>query len=331
MDLLVEFFKNHWLAVAFLAPMFWALVNIIDVYFVGRVYKDALDGTIISGLFQIVPWSILFFIADFNLSDAINFSSAGNILGINKALFLSFSGGMLYTASFYFYFKALFSKNDVSMLQIFWNLTVVAVPVLSFFLLGEVLPTAKYAGVAIVLLGATMLSFNAKLRNSFSKRYFKIMLGAVLFLSLSMIIEGRAYDLLNKTYGDQGFWLGFFFFGLGAFSTGLSFSLCFKRNPLHLIKKYYKIFLLGETIYFLGNLFAQRALDIAPSTSYVAVVETFVSVFVLIYSLLILFFFSYVLAKQHETVKRVYVEQVGGIWVKILATIIMAIGVYIIS
>jgi len=328
MEIFFEFFKNHWLAIAFLAPMFWALVNIIDVYFVGGIYKDELDGTIISGLFQIVPWSILFFIADFNLAGAFN---SNNTLWLDGTLILSFIGGLLYTSSFYFYFKALFSKNDVSMLQVFWSLTIIAVPVLSFFIFGEVLPAFKYAGMAVVLLGATVLSLNAKLRESFSGRYLKIMLGAVLFLSLSMILEERAYNLLGVSYGSQGFWLGFFFFSLGAFTAGLLFALFFKRSPWVLIRKYYKIFLLGEGIYFLGNLFSQRALDIAPSASYVAAVETFIPVFVLAYSLLILFFFSYILKKKNEAVERIYSEQIGGIWIKVLATIIMAIGVYIIS
>ena len=156
------------------------------------------------------------------------------------------------------------------------------------------------------------------------------MLGAVLFLSLSMIIEERAYNLLNETYGDQGFWLGFFFFSLGAFTAGLLFALGFKRNPLPLIRKYYKIFFLGEGIYFLGNLFSQKALDIAPSVSYVAAIETFTPVFILAYSLLILFFFSYILKRKNEAVERIYSEQISGILTKILATIIMAIGVYII-
>ncbi|MDD4901485.1 MAG: hypothetical protein PHS62_05330 [Patescibacteria group bacterium] len=326
MEIFLEFFKQHWLAIAFLAPMFWALVNIIDVYFVAGVYRDELDGTIITGLFQIIPWPVLFFVADFRLADAVNFHS-----GVDPTLWLSFLGGGLYTASFYFYFKALFSKNDVSLLQIFWNLTVVAVPVLSFLLLGEILPLVKYAGLVIALLGATMLSFNAKLRGNFSKRYFLIMLGAVLFLSLSMITEEKAYNLLNNTYGAEGFWLGFFFFGLGAVAAGLLCAAFFKRNPLRLIKKYYKIFLLSEGIYFLGNLFAQKALDIAPSASYVAAVETFVPVFVLIYSFLILFIFSAIIRKKSEVIRKIYTEQIGGIWAKALATVIMALGVYLIS
>lgn len=328
MEIFSEFFKNHWLVIAFLAPMFWALVNMIDVYFVDGIYKDELDGTIISGLFQIVPWFILFFVVNFKLSDAFSLS---NVWGIDSTLFLSFLGGMLYTSAFYFYFKTLFNHNDVSMLQILWNLTVITVPVLSFLFFREILPSFKYIGMAVVLFGATMLSFNPKLRNKFSAKYFWTMIGAVLFLSLSMIIEEKAYNLLNVTYGNQGFWMGFFFFGMGAFTTGLLFAVYSKRNPLPLIKKYYKIFLLGEGIYFLGNLFSQRALDIAPSVSYVAVIETFVPVFILAYSLLILFLFSAILRRKNETIKRIYSEQIGGIWVKIFATIVMAMGVYIIS
>jgi drug/metabolite transporter (DMT)-like permease len=326
MEIFLEFFKNHWLAIAFLAPMFWALVNVIDVYFVDGIYKDELDGTIISGLFQIVPWFLLFFVANFKLSDAINFSS-----GLDNTLILSFAGGILYTSAFYFYFKTLFNHNDVSMLQILWNLTVIAVPVLSFLFFRESLPILKYAGMAIVLFGATMLSFNAKLRNKLSARYFWTMMGAVLFLSLSMIMEEKAYNLLGATYGGQGFWLGFFFFSMGAFTAGTLFAVYSKRNPFPLIRKYYKIFLLGEGIYFFGNLFSQKALDVAPSVSYVAVVETFVPVFILAYSLLILFLFSAILRRKNETIKRIYSEQIGGIWVKVLATIIMAVGVYIIS
>jgi drug/metabolite transporter (DMT)-like permease len=210
-------------------------------------------------------------------------------------------------------------------------LTIIAVPVLSFFIFGERLSVFKYAGMLVVLLGATLLSLNVELRKDFSVKYLKIMLGAVLFLSLSIILEGRAYDLLNETYGAQGFWTGFFFFSLGASTAGLLFALYFQRSPLPLIQKYYKIFIIGEGIYFLGNLFSQKALDIAPSVSYVAAIESFIPVFVLAYSLLILFFFSSILKKENQAVKSIYSEQIKGLWFKIPATIIMALGIYIIS
>jgi uncharacterized membrane protein len=252
------------------------------------------------------------------------------VLEISSApiLIMSFAAGLLFSSSFYFYFKALFHKNDVSLLQILWNLTVIAVPVLSFVFLRETLPFVSYVGMAVVLLGATLLSFDGDLRKNFSKKYFIIMLGAVLFLSAAMILQESAYDQLNGLYENESFWLGFFFFSLGSFTTGLTFAVFSKRNPWHLIKKFYKIFILGEGIYFLGNMASQKALDVAPNASFVAVIETFVPVFVLAYSLLILFCFK-LTKKKNEIVTQIYSEQTGGIWLKVLATIIMAVGVYI--
>jgi hypothetical protein len=62
----------------------------------------------------------------------------------------------------------------------------------------------------------------------------------------------------------------------------------------------------------------------------VAVVETFVPVFVLAYSLIILLFFR-LMKKKNEIVTQIYSEQTGGLWLKVLATIIMAVGVYMMN
>ena len=324
----MELFKDHWLLIAFLAPLFWAMVNMIDVYFVDGIYQDELDGTIIFSLFQMVPWLVLFWIVDIPLGEVMH---TERLLGAGSTTALSFLGGVLYACSFYCYFKTLFRHNDASLLQVLWNLTVVVVPALSFLLFGEILPVWQYVGMVVVLLGATMLSLNPKLRERISKNYLATILGAVFFLSLSMIVQDRAYGALTQVYGSDGFWVGFFFFGVGAFVAGLATAFLTKRNPLPLVKRYGNVFILGEGIYFLGTLFSQRALDIAPSASSVAVIETFVPVFILLYSLLIIAFFSIAVKKKSKVVKKIYSEQIGGIWIKIIATSIMAFGVYIIS
>lgn len=147
-----------------------------------------------------------------------------------------------------------------------------------------------------------------------------------------MVFEDKVYsDLSARGLGDQGFLIGFLGFTLGAFLAGVFFALAKKRNPFPLIKRFALIFLLFEGISFLGNLASQRAIDIAPSVSYVATIETFVPVFILIDSLLILFIFWLILKKKTSIMKRIYQEQLDGIWIKALATVIMAIGVYIIS
>jgi len=331
MNNLIVYLSNYWLVIAILAPMFWALADIINIYFVDGIYKDEIDGTIISGIFQIIPWFILLIFSGFRVAIISDLRLSLNFIEGKEAIALSFFGGILYALAAYFYYKALFHKNDVSIVQILFNLTIIVLPVLSFIFFREILPVYKYAGMAVIFFGATLLSLGGRPDKKVSLKYFLIILGAVFFLSFSMLALGRAYDLLNFTGARQGFWLGFSFFILGGFISGISFGLLFRRNPLPLIKKYYTIFILGEVVNFFGNLFSQRALDISPSVSYVSAVETFSPVFIIAFSLLILFFFRRILARKNQAVERVYSGQIGDGRVKLLATVIMAVGACIIS
>src|SRR4030043_386404 len=95
---------NNWLLIAFIAPFLWALVNLIDVYFAKEGYRDAYDGAIVSGFFQVIPWLLVPFIG---LS----------IPGIN-IIMLAILAGLFFCASMFFYFKAIFTTGDVSLLQI---------------------------------------------------------------------------------------------------------------------------------------------------------------------------------------------------------------------
>jgi len=317
LNFFLDIVSSHWLLVSFLAPMFWALVNVIDVYFVGGVYRDELDGTIITGLFQIVPIIfILFFL------NRINFS-------FSSVLLLAVLAGFLFNLSFYFYFKALFHHNDVALLQILWSLTVILVPILTFIFFGEKLGGYKYLGILITLIGAALLSFNGKLQAKLSWKYFWIMMSAVLFLSLSMVFEDQVFMYLAES--SQNFLSGYLFFSIGAFLNGLFFIFVGKRNPTAMVRKCYKIFFIAEIINVFGIFASQKAIDLAPSVSYVAVVETFVPVFILIFSLFILFYFLFIVKKRNEIIEVIYREQVEGVWIKVLATIIMAVGIYFIS
>lgn len=326
----VSFVSSQWLIIAFLAPMFWSLVNIIDVYFVDGVYKDELDGTIIFGIFQIIPSILLTFFINPNILAKLTDFRMGHFF-INNSLLLAVLGGFLFTSAFFFYFKALFNQNDVALLQVLWNLSVIVIPTFTFIFLRERLPLLGYVGIAITLLGATLISFSERLKTKFSSKYISIMIGAVLLLSLSMIIEERVYSNLSSMgYGNHGFLIGFLFFSIGSFLGGVFFIFYGKRNPTALIKKYYKLFFLAEGLTFLGTLASQRAIDISPSVSYVAAVETFVPVFVLAFSLLIVLI-SKIIKTNKEMIRRIYNEQLDGVWVKIFATITMAVGVYLIS
>lgn len=327
---IIPYLGNHWIIVAFLAPMFWALVNIIDVYFVGGVYKDEFDGIIISSLFQMLPWPILVFFINLDISPYVGFSKESTFY-FAPVLFLSFLGGFLFSVATYFYFKALFGENDVALLQIIWNLTAVFVPIMALLFFGERLGYYKYLGMLVVFIGATILSTNSKMKLKLSRKYMAMMLGGVFFVSLGMVLEERAYSILGaESLGSNGFWIGYLFFSLGFLSYGLIVMFWKKRNVFPLIQKYFAIFLLAEMLSFLGILASQRAIDISPSVSYVATVQTFGPFFIVFFSLIILGY-MYLLKKKDKIFKTIYNEQVDGIWIKAASVVLMAWGVYIIS
>lgn len=328
MDTLIAYFNTHWLIFALAAPALWALVNIIDVYFVDGIYKDEWDGIIISALFQILPWPLLFIVADFSPFMVLHEAPVRSAWFFDPAFLLSFGGGLLFTLSSFFYFKALFDQNDAPMLQVMWNAGGIMVPLLSFVFLSEVLPVYKYIGILIALLGTSILSLHSRIREKFSWRYLWISFCGILFLSMSMVMEGRAYDLFGGTIGGNAYWAGFFFFSLGVFIGGLFFALFSRRNSWALVKKYYKIFLLAEGLSFVGIMASQRALDISPSASYVVTVETLLPLFVVAWCLV---FGLFSLHKKFPHLKQMYTEQVEGIFVKVIATVIVVVGVYIIS
>lgn len=329
---ILDFLNAHWLLLSFCAPMLWAIVNIIDVYFVKEVYDDEMDGTIMSGLFQIIPWvGLIFFLRWNNFGTLFSDFKGFNIIP-DPLIVYALVGGFLFVSSFYFYFKALFNHADAALVQIIWSLTVVIVPLVTFLIGAEKLPIIKYVGMAVVLVGAILLSLSNKIRNKFSLRYILLMLAAVGLLSFSMVFENSAYTaVVDHNLGEQGFLFIFALFSLGAFLAGIFFAILAWRNPVILIKKYWKVFLIAEGISFVGTLASQRSIDIAPSVSYVAAVETFVPVFIMIFSLIILLYWSKIAKVRNNIVENIYHEQLDGVWIKIIATIVMGFGVYLIS
>ncbi|MBA4319016.1 MAG: hypothetical protein C0412_11515, partial [Flavobacterium sp.] len=103
-----------------------------------------------------------------------------------------------------------------------------------------------------------------------------------------------------------------------------------KKNVFVLIRKYYKVFLFAEALSFFGIMFSQRAMDTSPSVSFVAAIEKFDSIFIALFSLVILAYF-YFFGRKGEVYNAIYSEQLVGIKTKIIAATCMIAGVYIIN
>jgi drug/metabolite transporter (DMT)-like permease len=305
-----------WFWIALIAPFLWAIIAIIDTYFVNGVYRDEFDGTIISGVFQSLPWLlVLFGIVQFTFP------------GIEVALLALLAGG-LFLLSFFFYFRALFISNDATLMQILWGVGVPVVPFFAWILMGEVLTSMHYMGIGIAFLGIMLFNFDGKVKKAGLTKIMLPMMGAIVFLSLSMVIAKEAYTLSLSDFLSV-----FLIFSSGATLTSLAVLVVGKKNPLWKIKeivilsrKYFVVFVIGETLSILATIASQKAISLAPSASFVIVIESLVPIFVMIMSVLIILAFRN--SKKIDVAP--YRNQISGVWIKLLALLLIILGIYVV-
>lgn len=314
-----------WLAVAFIAPALWALVALLDTYFVDGIYRDATDGAIISGLFQGLPWLGV-------AIGAINF----NYPGLHVTA-LAIAAGALFLISFLAYFRALFVANDGAFMQVLWNLSILLVPFLAWLLLDEALGIRHYIGILLAFTGLAAFLIDAGLEGGDRRLIALTMLLAIGALSLSMVLSKQAYSIASTDSGDQGrasFASIFLLYCSGAtmvalvliakrgLATGLGsarfgFGL---RNAL--------AFTFAESLSLGGTFASQRAIDLAPSVSYVAVIESLVPVFIMLFSVAAA---NLAAVAGNKRLSATYRVQVSSPVRKLVALSAIAGGIYIIT
>lgn len=317
--LFLRFIWENWFFMALLAPFFMALVNILDIYFVDGVYKDEWDGLFIFSFFQLIPWGAY-------LLGLVHLGHPNS-----QALTLALLAGGCLSICIFFYFKSLFTTNDMVSIQVIASLSIPLVPFLSWIISGERLAMIHYVGLGIAFLGALLLSLNKKIEKRAFRTVGFTMIGMVFFLSLSMVIQGSVYRLVR---GD--FWTGFLLFSMGATITGLVFLLAFDSRPLlkrvmqmvTLVKKYSAFFIMAEGFNLMGVISAQRAISLSPSVSFVSVIESLTPAFVLFLSFILVGVFLFFNRRRAEQIYRAQLSTSG---VKSIACSIMALGIYLIS
>lgn len=306
-----------WLIVALIAPILWALVSLIDNYFVEGVYKDEFDGIVLSALFQILPWLLVpFGVLHF-------YPFGGNMLW-------AVASGFFFLASLSQYFRSLFRVNDSALMQILWSLSVPLVPFFAFFLVGEVLLPLHYLGIAIAFSG--VLLFNFDINSGAAKRLRKVALPmtyAVVFMALSMVFGKKAFIFSSDVQTN------FLLFCLGGVFI-LAILPLFDQVSIgtrghrtwNLLKKYFFVFFLAEGLSVVATLTSQWAIKLSPSISFVSIIESLTPVFVVLMSLILILFMPFF---GRSRLEKVYREQITHMPVKVLATFIIVAGVFLIS
>ena len=304
-----------WLPIAPVAPCLWALVSVLDLYFVRGAYQDEWDGTLVSGTFQLLPWVLV----PVGLFDYTPLPM--------ETMTPAFAGGCLFLASFFFYFRALFRFADAALIHVLWNVAVLVVPLLAWAWLGERLQPLHYFGIALAFFGSTLLASRGGLLRQGFLRVAGTMVWAVLLLSTSMVLQKDAYRHASGRFIDV-----FLVFSLGVAAAAAVLAALNPRATAARVRriigskgKYIALFVFAESVSFTGTVFSQRAIQIAPSPSFIAAVESSVPAFVMLQSLVIAFVFA---CMGMDETSEMYRNQTRGWRAKLIAIATMSAGIY---
>ncbi|MBP6888972.1 MAG: EamA family transporter [Candidatus Moranbacteria bacterium] len=308
--------EHSWLLIALVAPFLWALTAVLDSYFVVNWYRDKYDAIVVSGVFQSLPLLLV-------LLGIVQFS-----LPSSEVFFFAASAGLVFIGSFYCYFTALFNDNDSSLAQTFWNFTVPVVPFLAWLLFGEVLEFRHYIGVLLSFFGVLALAFYQKIIRGVKMRNFSLpMIGATILFSLSMIFSKEAYA------GGNFFDVLLIFCVSSSIGSLMILALKYRsgffvrfREIVSLTKKNFVWFIISEGLYFIGTVTSQRALSLAPSATFIVVIEALVPIFIILISVALIWLYR-VTSRQNRVVKQVLLKQVSGASVKVFATVCLVVAV----
>lgn len=260
---------DHWVSMSFLAAAAWALSCVIDVCFVDNgIYRRASDGAAIAGLFCLVP--------------AVFTAGSVDWTGISWAVTgVGVASGIVFLLHIYFYFKALFALNDAVNSEIFNTLGVLIVPLLAFVLLGERLAWFNYAAIAGAVFGISVLIGSQFSRLSW--RGIAYLVASVVSVSLLMVMQ--AWVLQTASYATT-VWL----FSTTAFIAVLlifGVPTVRRRRIRKMCRQFGSLFVFVQLLELGAVLASQRATDLSPSVSLVALLECSLPIFVMAFSWLI--------------------------------------------
>ncbi|HNP35238.1 MAG TPA: EamA family transporter [Woeseiaceae bacterium] len=259
-------FVDNWVFLSLFAAAAWGLSCVIDVGFVSAgVYRVPSDGVMVAGLFCLLP---LFVMAQFANALDLDFLLVG----------VGLLSGLAFLLHIYLYFKALFFLRDAVNAEIFNALSVLFVPTFAFIFLGERLSGLHYAAIAIAVAGIIVLIGFQVARLSW--QVVACLLASVIAASLMMVMQ--AWVLQRTNYASA-----VCMFSFSAFATSL-IMVGVQKERRHRVAKMFRqfvpLFVAVQLLEVLAVLASQRATKSGPSVSFVALLESTLPLFVLVFS-----------------------------------------------
>jgi len=292
---------------ALLTPVLWALGDVAEKFQLDRVFKHWLSYFTLA----YIAWSAIVLCI---------FVFHNVYIELGYAL-LAVASGLIGTIGTVFYLKAV-SKEEASRVVPLAYMSVVFVSILSYVFLGEVFGLATYAGIAMLIVGAAVMSYR--------KIDGKLLpVTPVLSLVLLSALMSATSSIIDKSFlGTYDYWALLFWGYFGGLAVVAWFVLN-KKNHVNLPKlselggRRHMWILLAATmlIYFAGDVTWLAAISQAP-LSIVAALSTTEPLFVLLLAV----------ASSVFTPKLLK-EEIGGskVALKLLSIVLIIIGAYLVA
>jgi drug/metabolite transporter (DMT)-like permease len=299
---------SGWFIIAIISPFLSSIIHHTDKFLLSKFVKKNSIGSIIlfSSLFPIV---VLPFFGFFG----------AHILSISgQQIFILICTGVLYALSLLFYFYAL-EDEETSMIVPMFQL----IPIFGYFLgiviLNENIEIARVLSAIVVIIGATILSFEFEEETGlrFKLKPTMFMVAASLLLAMNDVIFKNT-TIHDGSYVISMFWnlVGFVFFGSIMFICVKQFRSGFIDSIRENGKKFLALNILNESLQTVATITFSFAILLAP-VALVMLVDAYQPVFVLIMGVLLTKYFP------HITTEKISNKH---LFHKILAITIIVIG-----
>ncbi len=285
-----------WVELVLTTSLLWTITSTIEKYTLTKWIRNPLIPTIILAFISLIAALI--------------------ILGIRPELLLpkhmlvALGAGVLSTLSIFLYFRAV-KIEEISRVVPLFFLTPLFVCLLAGIFLGEMFSADKYIGVALLIIGAVLLSLKKGFRINTA---FWYMIACDISLAISAV-------LIKYLLNFADFWTVFSYVKIGGFIAVIPIVPGILKEMKTLSRKPLVVLSVGETISVIAYLIFVIASAMGPISLVNALTAT-QAVFILVVSGLLSLFYPNII-KEETNAKTVLVKSIS------VAMII--IGVYLVS
>ena len=199
-----------WLFFALLAPLLWAVTNLIDDDLILHRLKKPLVIVGITGLFAGIPALCIILSGHFTFPSWTIFAF-GILTGVVSLI------------AYYPYYRALETTNPESAI-LFWNLAPVIVTLFAFVFLNERLSLIKYVAIGLIIVSTIVAeSSHVEFKPHGNAKALRWMILASVFTATQDILEKKLYNATGPANGIA-------LICIGSFITGLIFLFPAKRR-----------------------------------------------------------------------------------------------------